>query len=212
MKSNNWRYKMENLVNIDVKKAYTGEDGITLTQALARIAAEFYDPSMVMDRDSGTYQERNSQAWSQKLILQGIGNAAYRQLNDTAIGKDGRPRGIAHQLDRARNYAKSLVMRAGDTEIDLEALNRAADWIERLEAEVYSLQSMFTTAAAVYECVTGEDFSPYAPWETTTKAQPQASSAKADAVKARLAILGIDVKVEPSLQTNGVETNERDVA
>lgn len=203
---------MENLVNIDVNKAYNGEDGITLTQALARIAAEFYDPSMVMDRDSGTYQERNAQSWSQKLMLQSIGNAAYRQLNDTAIGKDGRPRGIAHQLDRARNYAKSLAMRTGDTEIDLEALNRAADWIERLEAEVYSLQSMIDNAAAVYECVTGEDFKPYAPWETTTKAQPQASSAKADAVKARLAILGIDVKVEASLQTNGVETNERDVA
>lgn len=203
---------MENLVNIDVNKAYNGEDGITLTQALARIAAEFYDPNMVMDRDSGTYQERNAQSWSQKLMLQSIGNAAYRQLNDTSIGKDGRPRGIAHQLDRARNYAKSLAMRTGDTEIDLEALNRAADWIERLEAEVYSLQSMIDNAAAVYECVTGEDFKPYAPWETTTKAQPQESSAKADAVKARLAILGIDVKVEASLQTNGVETNERDVA
>jgi cell division protein FtsN len=38
------------------------------------------------------------------------------------------------------------------------------------------------------------------------------SSANADAVMARLALLGIDVKVDGPLNTNGVETNERDVA
>lgn len=202
---------MNNLINIDITKAYNGEDNITLTQALARIAAEFYDPQMVMDRDSGTYSERNAQAWSQKLILQSIGNAAYRQLNDTATGKDGRPRGIAHQLDRARNYAKALAMRVTDTEIDLEALNRAADWIERLEAEAGALSEMFMTTAAVYEAVTGEDFTPYAPWEKAVQ-KAQASSAQADEVTARLARLGISVKTETPLQTNGVETNERDVA
>lgn len=202
---------MNNLINIDITKAYNGEDNITLTQALARIAAEFYDPQMVLDRDSGTYSERNAQAWSQKLILQSIGNAAYRQLNDTATGKDGRPRGMAHQLDRARNYAKALAMRVTDTEIDLEALNRAADWIERLEAEVCALQDTFDTTAAIYEAVTGDDFKPYAPWEKTVQ-KAQASSAQADEVTARLARLGISVKTETPLQTNGVETNERDVA
>ncbi len=202
---------MTNLINIDITKAYNGEDNITLTQALARIAAEFYDPQMVLDRDSGTYSERNAQAWSQKLILQSIGNAAYRQLHDTAVGKDGRPRGIAHQLDRARNYAKSLAMRVTDTEIDLEALNRAADWIERLEAEAGALQYTFNMTAAVYEAVTGEDFNPYAPWEKAVQ-KPKASSAQADEVTARLARLGISIKTEAPLQTNGVETNERDVA
>lgn len=203
---------MTNLINIDLTAAYNGEDNITLTQALARIAAEFYDPQMVMDRDSGTYTERNSQAWSQKLILQSIGNAVYRQLNDTAVGKDGRPRGIAHQLDRARNYAKALALRVTDTEIDLEALNRAADWIERLEAETCALENTFNTCAAVYEAATGEDFKPYAPWETSVKKGPAASSAQADEVAARLARLGISVKADVPLQTNGVESNERDVA
>lgn len=203
---------MTNLINIDLTAAYNGEDNITLTQALARIAAEFYDPQMVMDRDSGTYTERNSQAWSQKLILQSIGNAAYRQLNDTAVGKDGRPRGITHQLDRARNYAKALALRVTDTEIDLEALNRAANWIERLEAEVCTLQDTFDTCAAVYEAATGEDFKPYAPWETAVAKKPAASSANADAVMARLALLGISVTPTADLQTNGVDTNERDVA
>lgn len=203
---------MNNLINIDLTAAYNGEDKVTLTQALARIAAEFYDPQMVMDRDSGTYSERNSQAWSQKLILQSIGNAAYRQLNDTAVGKDGRPRGIAHQLDRARNYAKALALRVTDTEIDLEALNRAADWIERLEAEASALEGTFYTCAAVYEAATGEDFKPYAPWENAVQKKTQASSAQADEVTARLARLGISVKTETPLQTNGVETNERDVA
>ncbi len=203
---------MTNLINIDLNTAYEGNDNITLTQALARIAAQFYDPNMVMDRDSGTYTERNAQAWSQKLILQSIGNAAYRQLNDTAVGKDGRPRGVAHQLDRARNYAKSLALRVTDTEIDLEALNRAADWIERTEAEVAALEEMFHTCAAVYEAATGEDFKPYAPWETAVQKKPAASSASADAVKNRLALLGINVAVDAPLQTNGVETNERNVA
>jgi hypothetical protein len=203
---------MENLVNIDLNNAYTGKDDITLTQALARVAAEFYDPQMVMDHDKGTYYERNTQSWSQKLVLQSIANAAYRQLHDTAVGKDGRPRGLMHQLDRARNYASALGLRVSDTEIDIEALNRAADWIERLEAEVHSLETMFTTCAAVYEAATGDDFSPYAPWETSVKKKPAASSAKSDEVAARLARLGIVIKPEAALQTNGVESNERDVA
>lgn len=204
---------MENLINIDLNNSYTGKDDITLTQALCRVAAEFYDPSMVMDKDSGKYSERNAMAWSQKLVLQSIGNAAYRQLNDTSTGKDGRPRGLKYQLDRATSYAKSLALRVSDTEIDLEALNRAADWIERLEAEVSALQAMIWTTGAVYEAATGEDFKPYAPWETAVqKKAPMQSSANADAVMARLAMLGIDVKVDAARNTNGVETNERDVA
>lgn len=203
---------MNNLINIDLNNAYNGNDNITLTQALARIAAEFYDPRMVMDRDRGTYVDVNAQAWSQKLILQSIANAAYRQLHDTAIGKDGRPRGLEHQLDRARNYAKALALRVSDTELDIEALNRAADWIERLEAEVMALQETFHTSAAVYEAATGEDFKPFAPWETSTKKSPAASSAQSDEVAARLARLGINIKPSAPLQTNGVESNERDVA
>lgn len=203
---------MDNLINIDLNAAYNGNDNITLTQALARIAAEFYDPRMVMDRDRGTYIEVNTQAWSQKLILQSIGNAAYRQLQDTATGKDGRPRGLEHQLDRARNYAKALGLRAGDMELDLEALNRAADWIERLEAEVCTLSDVYGHTAAIYEAATGEDFKPYAPWETSNKKSPAASSAQADEVAARFARLGINIKPSATLQTNGVDSNERDVA
>jgi len=204
---------MDNLINIDLNNSYTGKDDITLTQALCRIAAEFYDPSMVLDKDSGKYSERNAMAWSQKLVLQSIGNAAYRQLNDTSTGKDGRPRGLAHQLDRATSYARSLALRVSDTEIDLEALNRAADWIERLEAEVSALQTMIWTVGAVYEAATGEDFKPYAPWETAVqKKAPMQSSANADAVMTRLARLGITTNVDVQMNTFGVETNERDVA
>lgn len=205
---------MDNLINIDLNNSYTGKDDITLTQALCRVAAEFYDPSMVMDKDSGKYSERNAMAWSQKLVLQSIGNAAYRQLNDTSTGKDGRPRGLKYQLDRAASYARSLAMRASDQiELDIEALNGAASWIERLEAEVSALQTMIWTAGAVYEAATGEDFKPYAPWETAVqKKAPMQSSANADAVMARLALLGIDVKIDAARNTNGVETNERDVA
>jgi hypothetical protein len=204
---------MDNLINIDLNNSYTGKDDITLTQALCRIAAEFYDPSMVLDKDSGKYNERNAMSWSQKLVLQSIGNAAYRQLNDTSTGKDGRPRGIVYQLDRARNYAKSVVIRAGNMEIDLEALNNSANWIERLEAEVSALQTMIWTLGAVYEAATGEDFKPYAPWETAVqKKAPMQSSANADAVMTRLALLGIKVDIPQEMNTHGVETNERDVA
>jgi hypothetical protein len=203
---------MDNLINIDLNTSYRGEDKITLAQALCRIAAEFYDPQQYMDRDSGKYEERNTQAWSQKFILQAIANAAYRQLNDTTLGKDGRPRGVAHQLDRARNYAKALALRVTDTEIDIEALNRAADWIERLEAETSALEQMFYTSAAVYEAATGEDFAPYAPWQTATQKRGAAPSANADAVMHRLALLGVSVTPTADLQTSGVETNERNVA
>ena len=104
-------------------------------------------------------------------------------------------------------------MRAGDTEIDIEALNRAADWIERLESEVYTLEEMIRTLGAVYEAATGDDFKPYAPWETAVQKSKPASSSKADAVKSRLASLGINVAMtDGPMQTNGVDTNERDVA
>lgn len=203
---------MENLIITDLNTAYRGEDKVTLVQAFARIAAQFYDPQMQMNRDSGTYEERNTQGWSQKLILQSIGNAVYRQLEDTTLGKDGRPRGLSHQLDRARNYAKSLAMQVTDTEIDIEALNRAADWIERLEAETTALAEMMDVCGAVYEAATGENFKPYAPWETAIQKKVGSHSAKADEVKSRLALLGISVKVDAPLQTNGVDTNERNVA
>lgn len=201
---------MENLINIDVTAAYNGDTDITLAQAIARIAAEFYDPQMMMNQHSGAYEERNTMAWSQKIIIQSIANAAKRQLSDTNTNKDGRPRGLEHQLDRARNYTKSLAMTSGGGEIDLEALARAASWIERLEAEVSALTDTFDTAAAVYEAVTGEDFVPYTPWEKVAPKQP--SSGKAAEIKQRLALLGIDMDGQTVAQTNGVDTNERDVA
>ena len=98
------------------------------------------------------------------------------------------------------------------TEIDLEAMNRAADWIERLEAEYDALEEMYHAAAAVYEAATGDDFKPYEPWTTQVQKPVPTDSAKLAEVKARMASLGITVAETFTPNTDGVNTVEADVA
>lgn len=202
---------MENVIITELNNSYTGEDGITLTQALARIAAQFYDPQNRQTQE-GNWEEVNMQSWSQRLALQAVANMAWRQMHDTNLDRNKKPKGVAHKLDNARRYANQLGKVASDQELDIEAMNNAADWIERLEAEYSALEELFHAAAAVYEAAVGEDFKPYEPWTTDKKRTAKVDSGAARDVMDRLARLGVTVDVAPELNTNGVDTNEANVA
>lgn len=203
---------MTNLIEQDLHNVITGETEVTLVQAIARIAAQFHDPALRQDQQSGKYVEVNQMGWSQRMAIQSLGNMAWRQMYDTTTDKNGRVRGIAHKLDKARSYAKQLATQMNGTEIDIEAMNRAADWIERLEAEHSALEEMFHAAAAVFEAATGDSFKPYEPWSTARGQAKPADDERMAEVKARMASLGITVAEQYTPQTDGVATVEADVA
>ena len=203
---------MTNLIQQDLDSALNGETEVTLAQAVATIAAHFHDPAMRQDQQSGRYVESNQMGWSQRMAIQSLANMAWRQMYDTTVDKNGRVRGVHHKLDKARSYAKYLAMRANGGEIDIEATNRAADWVERLEVEDTALEEMFHTAAAMYEAATGDNFKPYEPWVNGQKEVPQTDDAKLAEVQARMARLGITMASPLELNTDGVNTVEADVA
>ena len=203
---------MTNLIQQDLDSALNGETEVTLAQAVATIAAHFHDPAMRQDQQSGRYVESNQMGWSQRMALQSLANMAWRQMYDTATDKNGRVRGISHKLDKARSYAKQLASQMNGTEIDIEAMNRAADWIERLEVEHTALEDMFHTTAAIFEAATGDNFKPYEPWSKGQASAPAADDSKVEEVKARMASLGITVAETFTPNTDGVNTVEADVA
>lgn len=203
---------MNNLIQQDLDFALNGETQVTLAQAMAAIAAHFHDPALGQDQESGRYIERNQMGWSQRMALQSLANMAWRQLHDTGTDKNGRARGIAYKLDSVRSYAKQLAMQINGGEIDIEAMNRAAGWIERLEVEQSALEEMYHTAAAMFEAAIGETFEPYEPWTKVPSKKVKADDSQLADVKARMAKLGITVEETFTPNTDGVNTVEADVA
>lgn len=203
---------MTNLIQQDLDSALDGDTEVTLAQALATIAAHFHDPALGQDQESGRYIERNQMGWSQRMALQSLANMAWRQLYDTATDKNGRVRGIAYKLDKARSYAKQLAMQLNGGEIDIEAMNRAAGWIERMEVEEAALAEMYHTTAAMFEAATGDDFKPYEPWSKGPASKSKADDSQIADVKARMAKLGITVEETFTPNTDGVETSDADAA
>lgn len=206
-----------NTVEFDLNSAYRGESyvdpdqGITLVQAIARIAAEFYDPHQRYDRESGQYVESNAYDWDQRIALQSLGNFAWRQMHDTSTDNQGRVRGISHKLEKAKAHLKQTLAQADGTEISLAAINRAVDWVERFEAQLCNLEDFFHTAAAVYEAAVGEPFKPYEGWTAKKDTSKKAASETAKSeLEARLAAMGLSLPDNYEPQTNGVETSELD--
>lgn len=200
-----------NIIVQELNAAYTEETEITLTQAIARIAAEFYDPYQRYDQQSGSYVDANSYAWDQRLALQSLGNFAWRQMHDTSTDSKGRPRGVSLKLDSARSQLKQTLAQSDGTEISLNAINSAVDWVERFESQLSNLDNFFHVAAAVYEAAVGEPFKPFEPWTTQSNAPKNAASAVAKTdLEARLAAMGMSLPDTYEAQTNGVETSELD--
>lgn len=203
---------MTNTITDTLNAAYNGEINTTLAEALAVVAAHFYDPVQSVDME-GYATERNNFSWSQRMALQSVANMAYRQLYDTGLDSQKRVRGVAHKLDKARSYAKQTLRTAtGGTEFDIQQVDRALDWVERLESEVAALDEMFHTAAAMYEAAVGEAFKPYAPW-TAKSNGPRATNSDIADIRDRAArVLGEAFTPDVELQTDGVDTQEANVA
>tara|TARA_B110000503_G_C7042820_1_gene368934 strand:+ start:411 stop:1028 length:618 start_codon:yes stop_codon:yes gene_type:complete len=202
--------QLNDMIQSDLTAAYNGELNITLSQALSVIAAHFYDPSVGLDRE-GNSVERNNLQWDQRLALQSLANFANKQLHDTSVNADGKVKGVVHKLNKAMAYAKQLGRNMNGSEIDLQAGHRAADWIERLEYNKQVLEEFYYTAAYVYDNAVGETFKPYENW-TTAKPANKVSDIALREMQDRLAALGVETTTDYVANTNGVDTQEVDVA
>lgn len=196
----------------DLNKAYTGKDDITLSQALARIAAEMYDPYNKFDNETGVYVETNSHQWEQFFLLQNIANNLWGSLYDTRTNKKGYVKGAVHKLKKANNNLELSVAKHDGSEISVNSLNQAADWVDRLKEKVRMFEDMYHTVADMMGCATGIDHKPYEPWTTAVEEKPEASSDQESELQARLAEMGINISVGHVANTNGIETAEEDVA
>lgn len=200
--------KLAKMINSDLKAAYTGEDNVTLSQAIARLCAEFYDPRMVFDNDKGSYTEENIHKWEQMFFLQNIANHLWAKMYDTRMDKKGYVKGVAIKLDRATQHLKNVIAKHDGTEISLNAIDQANDWQDRLQDKLAIYEEQYHMFADMMEVATGMAHKPYQPWTTAIDEAPAASSDKEDALAAKLAEKGIDLKPTSVANTDGVETQE----
>lgn len=204
--------ELKAIITDDMNKAYTGQDDITLSQALARLAAEMYDPYMKFDNEKGTYSETNANQWEQFFFFQNICNHAWAALYDTRTNKKGYVKGVQYKLDKAQAHLKQVSALYDGTEIALNNINSAEGWVRKLEAKVAMFEEMYHTTASMMSVATGFDHKPYEPWLTAEEAKPEASTHKEDELRAKLLERGIDLSVGHVANTNGVETSEQEVA
>ena len=190
---------------------------ITLHDAIARIAQELDNPYQASNAD-GTLEVRNAWGWNQKRALQSLASALYADLYDTRTFTDQkgnqRPRGLRARLDNQMRYAKQLAKSADlSNEIDAQQLIKAAQYTEDMSEQFAVMEDMYHTICNVFEQVSGDKLQPYQPWQDyKTHAKEKASSQSASAAREAMARLGIAVKDDYVPQTDGVDTQERDVA
>lgn len=176
----------------DLNAAYNGEVQISLSQAVARLAAEFYDPMIRNDRDTGQPVEVNADAWPQRLLIQAVANFAWTQLHDprtyTVAGSTAqRVKGLVHKLDKAREFTRQVNANNDGTELRLKACINAAEWQARLESQVETMEEMYHTAADIFEAATGDAFKPYEPWGKTFGERPVESQQASDEMRQKAA-------------------------
>tara|TARA_R110002020_G_scaffold89172_4_gene218377 strand:+ start:328 stop:999 length:672 start_codon:yes stop_codon:yes gene_type:complete len=201
--------QLRKMITDDINKAYTGESEVTLSQALARLCAEFYDPHMKFDNDKGVYEEVNQHHWEQYFFMQNITNHVWASLHDTRTNNKGYVKGAKHKLDKAQASLKQQVQMYDGSEISLNNITRSEAWVQTLEAKVLLQEEMFHTMAYVLEEATGQEYKPYEPW-TKTVDKPVASSDKEAELHAKLLERGIDLSVGSAANTDGVATTEKD--
>lgn len=190
---------------------------ITLHDAINRIAQELDNPYQASNSD-GTLEVRNAWGWNQKRVLQAMASALYADLYDTRTYQDNRgqkrPRGLRHRLDQQMRYLKQLNDNCDmGNEIDMQQIIKAAQYTEDMQEQFAVMEDMYHTICNVHEEVTGDTLKPYQPWhDYKTHAKEQASSESAAAARAALARFGLAPKEGFVAQTDGVDTQERDVA
>ena len=119
----------------------------TLTSALLTVASMFHEPVEVVT-STGERQKKNTLAWSQKFILQGIADscAALVRISERQMTE------LKDQIVREmRSHTQS--------EIDQRNLNRLLDRAERQQMQVTTAQAAFHSAVEAFEGCTGETYS-----------------------------------------------------
>jgi hypothetical protein len=164
-----------------------------LTNALNTIAEFAYEPTKVVDPETGLVSEEavNQMAFIQERMLNGICYQASNTLQATT---------------RQYDLAKQKIMIAqrehrGDSEISERRLNNAIDWAERLELQMATLGSILETASEVFKKHTGKTF-------TAPKKAPKVSSDFQTAALERAKRFN---NVE-STQGGGIEVTEEEAA
>jgi hypothetical protein len=205
--------KQAKLINSTLKSAYSGEDNVALSAAIARLCAEMYDPYMKLNPETGAYEEVNSHQWEQFFFMQTIANHLWGAMYDTRLSKprsDGKQyvKGNALKLDKAQQHLKNVSKAYDGTEIALNALETAENWVQRLEEKQAMFEELYHMVADFMEVACGMAHKPYEPWVTETAHKPAASSDKEAEIAARLAERGIEMSVGQVANTDGVATEE----
>ena len=200
--------KLAKMIDSDLQAAYTGKDNVTLSQAIARLCAEFYDPKMVFDNDKGTYVEENVHKWEQLFFLKNIANHLWAKMHDTRKDKKGYVKGVALKLDRATVHLRKVTDAHDGTEISLNAIDQANDWQDRLEEKLRIYDEQYHMFANMIEVASGMAHKPYQPWTTAVDAPVAAATEQEDALAAKLAEKGITLKPVSVANTDGVETQD----
>lgn len=204
--------ELTSMIEEDMNNAYTGQADITFSQALARIAAEMYDPYNKFDNETGVYVETNSHQWEQYFFFQNVANQVWASMYDTRINKKGYVKGVAHKLEKARANLNRAAAQHDGTEISINNMNQAADWVERLQDKLTMFDEMYQQIAAMMDCATGIPHKPYEPWTTQLDAKPTASTEAEAELAARLAEMGINISTGHVANTDGVATSDEDAA
>ena len=200
--------KQAKLINSTLQSAYTGEDNVALSAAIARLCAEMYDPRMKLNQDTGAYEEVNSHQWEQLFFMQHIANHLWAAMYDTRTNSKGYVKGVKHKLDKALVNVKQASAQYDGTEIALEALDRAEMWVQQLEDKLAMFEEMYHMFADFMEVACGTPHKPWEPWTTAVMAKPDASSDKAAEIAARLAERGLEMSVGQVANTDGVANQE----
>jgi hypothetical protein len=204
--------ELTSMIEEDMNNAYTGQADITFSQALARIAAEMYDPYNKFDNETGVYVETNSHQWEQYFFFQNVANQVWASMYDTRTNKKGYVKGVAHKLEKARANLNRAAAQHDGTEISINNMNQAADWVERLQDKLTMFDEMYQQIAAMMDCATGIPHKPYEPWTTQLDAKPTASTEAEAELAARLAEMGINISTGHVANTDGVATSDEDAA
>ena len=204
--------ELTSMIEEDMNNAYTGQADITFSQALARIAAEMYDPYNKFDNETGVYVETNSHQWEQYFFFQNGANQVWASMFDTRTNKKGYVKGVAHKLEKARANLNKAAAQHDGTEISINNMNQAADWVERLQDKLTMFDEMYQQIAAMMDCATGIPHKPYEPWTTQLDAKPTASTEAEAELAARLAEMGINISTGHVANTDGVATSDEDAA
>ncbi len=170
------------------------DDPTPLPNAFATIAAFFYDPGMVWDRDERCEVPGNQLAYTQRDVLNGL-----CWVLSTKIEK------VSDNLDKAKAKVRREASTQDGSEIAMVNLDKAISWAERMNLQLASVEDAYNAAAAMHEAATGHVF--VRPARRVTGDSPTVDQS---AQASRLAALGIAVPASSTVetQTNGVAQSE----